>query len=649
MFQFILCDENFDIISESEFKDLSELYCPSEKVKNVSNIEPSKLLSILGYEVSIFEPYNGGEDFLTVYMDNDMIKEDLKNMKGCLFGEIFPINVELGIFEVLQRVNSTEKPLLGHLVGYSNEKLVCYYDCNFIKLNGYLYILYKDLTSSKLIDEKIRLTFEKSMFGLAIFRDDNLVKANDSFANILGFKDLFSVYDYGLKLSDLLSSVKNLNQDIENILSDEMYMIEFTFKFEDLNSKIHWIRGKLNKTDYINHPAISLSCNEITNEIEANNKTKKLEHDLKTVISLSKLAILSWDKKLGYIWRKDILNLFEIDNLPKNASSKNIIFNYVASDEEKEYIRTVFKKAMIIKKSNVQTEFNIITAKGNWKHIKSNVRLSYDDNGFVTEVLGYFQDNTSSKSLEKLKLEDFENSSQGRFILQNEKFVRVNQAFADIFKKDKSFFINKSLDYSLDIRVNSDELGDINIKEGYNQIIDNKLPLTTGILEFHLEDGVSWYDTVATYITYGERPAIEFICKDISHEKKSEIQILELNNTLDIIQDLSEMAVISWSKNEGYLLNKYLAKLLDLNTDDFSVFTPKNLLLDYIVSDEKKVVMNLIEKSKNENLENIVFKTKISTEKGKLKDVLVKLKCSYNENNSINSVIGYIQDISENI
>lgn len=121
-------------------------------------------------------------------------------------------------------------------------------------------------------------------------------------------------------------------------------------------------------------------------------------------------------------------------------------------------------------------------------------------------------------------------------------------------------------------------------------------------------------------------------------------QSKRLENALQKVEHVSKLAYLYWDIKSGFNWSDEIYSILELNKNEIS--KDNNLLNSYVLKSEKNILKNNIDNC-IKNGGSFKVKTKVKT-KSKIKDVLVYGEF-YKENNKTTKVIGYIQDISENV
>ena len=174
-------DSRGNVIAALELvNDITDRKKAAIRVKE-SEARFKQLFSYMPSGAIIYEPINNGEDFIFKELNKnaaDIEKISRKEVIGKRLTEVFPNVKDFGLFEVLQRVLSTELPEFMPAKLYSDHRISGWRENWVYKLpNNNLVVVYNDVTERKLAEETIytlQKSIDQSIFGVAILSFDGI-------------------------------------------------------------------------------------------------------------------------------------------------------------------------------------------------------------------------------------------------------------------------------------------------------------------------------------------------------------------------------------------------------------------------------------------------------------------------------------------
>lgn len=137
-------------LSDITLKAVPVVNIPSPETLDVDdslnyNFLPVNLFNKTEFSVSIFVPYDDGNDFFYQYLDNsawNYVSEDndyKKNCLGCKFSDIFKNMEDLKVLDILKSVYADGKRRGIQLAVYQERDLLIYLEFSFVKYGNKLY------------------------------------------------------------------------------------------------------------------------------------------------------------------------------------------------------------------------------------------------------------------------------------------------------------------------------------------------------------------------------------------------------------------------------------------------------------------------------------------------------------------------------
>jgi PAS domain S-box-containing protein len=236
--------------------------------------------------VVVYEAVADGEDFEIKDFNRSgekIEKIDGEKVIGHLVTEVFPGIMDLGIFDVFQRVWKTGNPEYFSGGIYQDHRLPPSWRESYVyKLSsGEIVAVYQDVTEQKLAqkaleesEKRFRDLVENSLTGISIVQDNQVVYQNQAQELLLGpLPRSYLLADFEKIHSEDVESVKRLSQRIDK---REIQTLETNFRFYAKGPKkgsknLKWVYCRALWTEYRGKEAILVNMIDMT-------KAKELEH-----------------------------------------------------------------------------------------------------------------------------------------------------------------------------------------------------------------------------------------------------------------------------------------------------------------------------------------------------------------------------------
>lgn len=336
-----LVDEHSDFLSEVVFEDLNECYVQSESVVDVSSYDKKDIFNELDYGVGVFLPYNGGDDFVVQFLNESFLNifgaDSKDSVEGCLFGDIFPIYVEVGLLSLLQEAYESGESSYFTLIGYSDEDLSNYYKINIVKFNKTVILFVKDESELYLVKEKNNKLFHGSDLGIIYVDSDlDILNINKTFVDMLGF-NLEEFQNLGLdswilEYSNYNFVVKNFKENVNLIISGKLDSSDAKVKVKSNYGGYRWLKSHVT---LLEENIVQITCSDITASIKLEETALVLQDTLNTLFECTDLGVLNINNDV-YYWSENIAELFEIDSFDLNSSS--LLENCLLEDSYTEFL-----------------------------------------------------------------------------------------------------------------------------------------------------------------------------------------------------------------------------------------------------------------------------------------------------------------------
>lgn len=277
----------------------------------------------------------------------------------------------------------------------------------------------------------------------------------------------------------------------------------------------------------------------------------------------------------------------------------------------------------------------------------------YEDNKLITsfhKVLVKFnnkvyiivQRDSRVELIYKQEYELFYNNPNGMITYRDGKFIRVNQAFADM------------LGYTIDEIVGQDTLFAEpqfveetfeNIKEINRKLLNRELFVYEGLVKLKCKNGnyIS-VQFILQPVVFNDMPAIQSSCINVTDKVETKYKALQLQKDIIKIQNMATIAIIHWDEINGFRTTGNQYHILDIKNSSKDLF--KSLLGMIIDSYQKEDLENKLLDAKN-NLDSFDITVPIdANNERKFIDLFVNF--FYDDVGVLNAV-AYVQDVTDRI
>lgn len=490
----------------------------SPKREEPNEVPYKFILDEMDYPILCYTLIKEGKEFIINYSNRELLKRFKKNgetLEGNYLSESSPFLKEIGVFNKLKEAHYYKEELTFKIYVYVEDILIYSFYNKIIPIKNRIYHIIHKSSDLDILSKSNRDLIKSSDKLLAgVIQSNNWVYINKKYSDEFNIKlnenninDVEIIENNQVIPLDLekdLGENIDLDQckrDLESILNREEFLIIKTVKKGD-----KWFKQHLEPISFKNNPAIRVVMENITQDKLIEKSIKKLDHELKIVKKLNKIAIGSLNNDKMY-WSDEIYYIFEIPVFDKifdfnNFSNYNLFFDTFG--------KFLLKKDLIYLKEKLPKEnfnfkefhkkFKIVTGKNNIKTVILHFTVQSEN---PLKIIGYLQDVTESENItydltkllseyqqsyakyeeEKLKLEDTINSKK-TYIQEIYDKTNVN---LDIF--------SELLNLELDIPHDTNKIIQ-NIKERISTIKH----LTETYESFNLHDKINLKEFIDNYL-----------------------------------------------------------------------------------------------------------------------------------------------------
>jgi PAS domain S-box-containing protein len=285
-------------------------------------------------------------------------------------------------------------------------------------------------------EERFRILIETSNQGIVVLRFDEILFANQAFADILGYPDPETILGLGSPEAWLPTDEQiRMRNYAETRLGGGSAPDSYEFKAVRKNGTTVWLENHSNPIEWNGQTAILSANTDVTTRRAAQDALEESEKLYRSIL----------DSMMDVYYRSDkdgrlVMASPSFENLLGYELSQAIgtnISNFYAEEGEPEK----FLAALRASNGNIRGyEAQLKRADGQTVWVSGNGQYCFDTNNNVIGIEGTVRDITERRELEEAVragernfLDLFENTTVGIAIRRDEKVVYANLAFANLF------------------------------------------------------------------------------------------------------------------------------------------------------------------------------------------------------------------------
>lgn len=599
MLKISILDENDSIIYSAKLDNKINIYRQTQPVMDVENIY-KEILNLFDDDVSIYLPYNEGEDFVIQFLNTRFLKiiglSESSEIEGCLFSKtlLFP-EYFLDILKDVYFNNKVHK-IKGVICEDSNI-ILNYWESKYFKFHNKVLVITKDISKEKHAESTFFNLLDKTNYGFCLFDEEaNIRFSNPYFSNLLAeTKDFKNSFKDKVSLLDVSGEgIKTFKGLIQGILKNKFYSLQGTLLYHS-NSGEDYIFNIGAYKYYNEKNRVQITFFDITKEYYENEKNKLIEENLNIMGNISKGALLFnfYDKnnKRIFYYSDEFYNI--IERPPKKEDGfRNVYCDYFTGDNA-EYLD--FDEFFNYKEKNINTLRTIKTAKGNIKYVRSFIKIDPDKKS----IIAYIQDITNEEIMNRKLKEELSYSadlvenlnilsslSKAGHSYVKDNIVQYNDEIYNLLEKEPEE--EDGLRYLVDEAVINEDKHIMH--ENYSKLSPSN-PHTNFKLRIETFKGnIKWveYYIFVKYSDEGKIIKEVGFFRDITEEVNNYQELLDktdkalkLQNNLDLVESIAETQIVSEENNKFFYKKVFKEHLLSLgvNINDNELFI-KNILLD---------------------------------------------------------------------
>ncbi len=314
--------------------------------------------------------------------------------------------------------------------------------------------------------------------------------------------------------------------------------------------------------------------------------------------------------------------------------------------------KSFFKLCPLMMDLGFKEIFDEVYKTGNSRNIKL---LYYGDNSLLYEsnqkifkhknnIVIIFYVESKFKLIDENEIELLYNAPDPLMIIQDQKIVEANSAIEKITGYTPSEIIGKNFYFNNPQFKRNPTPSKIH--EIYTKIIKKEMFNYTDILTLKHKNGQTVYvKSTMQPSRFNGKPAALFYAFDITEGVNHQIRAEKLDNTLNMVSDVSKIAYIYWDCHNGFEWSDEFYNIIEEKKEDIDL--NDDIIQHYIVKEEFERVNSLLF-DELKKTQTALIRTKIETQKG-IKDIELYVDCKTDKDGKLVQGVGYLQDISEKV
>lgn len=626
---------------------LDEIFTKTPNKIEVKRYDLADIYDQVDYGINILKPVNNKEDFIFIYTHPvywDYYKKDLHNyLIGRSVKEVFSnfkITNQMHKFLLKAYKKKSFKSLIKL---YEDNKLIKVWSILNLTKDELIYVCIKDETDFYIEKEKEETVFNSSAFPiLEVNREKKIVRVNKAYREYLGYT-LKEINELGT--GSTLVSYKSQHNNINNFLDSLDLIFNKTIKHDDAevelinkNGEHKWLNGHLR---LISNDIVQITLRDLTELKQTQNSAVNLNEYLSDMEEVSKTCLTIKDNE-GYHWTSEIYTILELDKTTNiNTTKENLLSKYTTKENQQKN-REKLKKLSLT--NPITIEYDIKTLKGNYKHLKSFIKLKKQDK--QTIQLSFTQDTTeeylAKKSAFTLKenIEYLEGFSKIVIAEFNKNNTYYTSEIYNILEANPEEYTPEELDQLVnpeDLEIFNENLKNINKKNPtFKQIYKCKTP--KGNLR------VLSANAIGKFQDNGE--LIKTVCfiQDITEQAQAQQEAYNLEKSLKHISEFSKIVIATY-ENGKYTWTDEIYNILKINPKNYN--KNQGILKQFENPKENK---KFFEKIFNLTPENNTYSTirNIKDNEGNKKYLNCEVVADFNKKGQP-KFYGFLQDITEEL
>jgi PAS domain S-box-containing protein len=507
---------------------------------------------------------------------------------------------------------------------------------------------------------KYRSLIEEALQVIVIIQDGAIVFANPALSEITGYSNAELLLFKPEQIRALIhpDDQEMVWKRLEDRLAGKDVPSYYAMRAIKKDGTVCWFEMFAKLIDYHGRPAVQAAFIDITDRKKVEEELKKSEIKYRSLVenALAGIAATDLSGKFTFV-NKALCNMIGYSEEELTGKS----FADFLNPKDRNRILQILRNTIKHPKGGIPIEFRAIHKKGHTIYMYSKATpLIYNNkvigfNAIITDITEMKQVEEALHESEEKYRTLVEQSLQGISIIQDNRFVFVNPALAEI----TGYTIDELLTLSperMEKTIHPDDLE--LVKKRFEDIAAGHDIIPQYKFRAIRKDGsVRWIDVFSNPITFKGRPARQVAYMDITERKKAEDAMRDSERRLsDIIQYLPdptcvidrEGIIIAWNNALEELTGVKAEEMLGKGNHEYSLpFYGKRrpVLMDLVLQPNNKEIEKLYPFVKKDR-DNLITENYIPSLKGGIY-IWVQARPLYDSQGNIVGAISTVRNITE--
>jgi two-component sensor histidine kinase len=627
-----------------EFENFNDLFTETSNKKPVYKYPLSEIFDLVDYGINILKPVEDNDNVF-IYTNPllwDYIKPGFHEyLLGRRFNEVFPKNEKFNLLSMHETKNNA--PIKTFLKLYNdNGKLIKVWSTLKVLHHDLLYLCIKDHTDFYIEKEKEDTIFKYSAFPLLeVNRENVIVRVNNAYEDFIGY-DVSGINSLGL--GSTITGFKSSHPEIHNFLDCFNYIFNKKVKYDDAQLELINKKGELKQVNahfrLISNNLIQITLHDLTELKETQNDALNLNQYLTDIEEVSNTCLTIHDSE-GYHWTNQIHNILDLseDSEYTGFTKENILFKYV-KNEDLDRLENEIKKLSL--NNPVSVEYDINTNKGNYKHLKTYMKIKIQNDKIIT--LCFTQDITEEYLAKKSAITLKENIEylQGYCKIVIAEFYDNKNHFTseiyNILETSPEEYSQDELDelmYPEDLKLFNENLNNLSL---FNPTFKQVYHLITPKGNLRVLSA----NAVGKFNKQGQLVKTVCFIQDITEQALAQKEAANLHDNFSVIQESSKIVLCEYDKGE-YSFTSEIYNILGIRKEDYS--SKVNIVQEFILPEDYEILDDALKLNVKNPISKVNFRIKNIDGEVRYLDSINKAT-KFTPDGETTHIIGFVQDVT---
>jgi two-component sensor histidine kinase len=634
-----------------EIENINQLFNIPTKQESVEELHFANLYDNLDYTIFILKPYN--DDFLIIYHKslvlNSLSDDFPENIKGTVFGEVFPKFKELGMVEKFKNSYFNDKRVDSDYQIFKDNKLLYEGHQFCVKQEDYLHVFLKNETS-KVIDEREALKFKENFNAIEGYSkifigeyENGKYHFTSEIYHMLGvnpedYPETVNVLEHFVLEEDRRVLEKFLSLTPENPEYGATYRLK-----NNNNNEIIYIYNQNKAFFNENGDLIRIIgfMKDVTHERLIAEKSERLSENINIIEQAGKTFIAEYENG-EYHFNHHLYDFLGVKK-EEYDNGEILIKNFVLPED-----LPIYEDLMNISIDTPVKDgiYRVKTLKNEVKYLNVTNNGKFNDNGDLYRVVGLLQDVTRERlaKIEALELQDDLNNI-GDFskifiaTYQDGEFKYTDEFYNIIECDNHDYYIDVTdLVFPDDLKIIGENLGNISPENpAYN--LTYRIKTLKGNVKY-----IAVYSK-GIFNSEGELVKVVGFQQDVTEQSLLQKEAMELKENLEYIQKNSKIVISTFRDGKFYYTDE-IYDILEINKEDYP--QDIDLIELFVLHDKKGDFDKQLDDISISNPEFYRIST-VKTPNDNVKYLEGYIKGKFNSDGGLVEIVGFIHEVTDRV